>query len=474
MMGRVPGLLAVLLAAGCGGSDGGRDTTPDVLADHAAGDTTETTEADAEPDGEEAGEAADTSADVPIDAPPPDVNGRLETGGELPVLYLWGTRAEIGYAEGALLCGRITRFFTDYILDHAIPNSGYDYATVTSLVRLMHRFPEGDLAELEAMIAGMRDHCPAETRMLVSENLEPAAGGRREITVEDLKVGHALPDFLCSSLTVWGGASATGNTLHARNLDFLFDPDGTFLAEHLVKVYDSTDEDVRFLSVAIPGLAGCISCFGEQGAGVTIHNASGPESLDDRVPRILTARAAFVAALAAAGDPVAAAEAAVEASPQQMGDNFHFSFPCPAPGCTGGVVFELDGDASHADGQVTVRRPGEDAGGVLGDEAIVCTNHYLKRQPLVPGTGSTYVRFATVRDGVNAAAAAGGLGVAGALELMRASQQQTASLLTVHTVIMDVASLTLRVYVAESIASASPNDPVPAVFELPELFAGLP
>ncbi len=462
-------LAAAVPAAGCNGGGNGADSALDVVTDHGTDDTPDTTGADTEPDAEDAVDTADTRPDVP----PREINGRYDTTGEIPVLYLWGTHDELGYAEGALLCGRITRFFTDYVLDHAVLNSGYDYATVSSLVRLMHRFPAGVLAEMEAMVQGMRDHCPAADLFLESENLEPAAGGRRELTVDDLKVAHALPDFLCSSLTAWGEASASGNTIHARNLDFFFDAGGTFLEEHLVKVYDSEDEGVRFLSVAVPGLTGCISCFGENGAGLTIHNASGPESLEGRIPRILTARAALAASLLAT-DPVAAAEAVVEASPQQMGDNFHFSFPCDTPDCVGGAVFELDGDSSHADGQVTVRHPGEFAGGVVSEDAIACTNHYLKRSEPTPDGSSTFVRFQSVVDGLNAAAAGDGMDVDAALAVMVATAQQNPRILTVHTTIMDVATMTLRVYVAESVAVTSPSDPTPAVLHLPTLFAGLP
>ncbi|MBN1774762.1 MAG: hypothetical protein JXB32_26120, partial [Deltaproteobacteria bacterium] len=195
--------------------------------------------------------------------------------------------------------------------------------------------------------------------------------------------------------------------------------------------------------------------------------------LEGRIPRILTARAALTASLPAA-DPVAAAETVVEACPQQMGDNFHFSFPCADAACIGGAVFELDGDSSHADGQVTVRRPGEFTGGVVSEDAIACTNHYLKRGTPTPDGSSTFVRFQAVVDGLNAASAGDGLDAAGALALMAATAQHTSSILTVHTTIMDVAAMTLRVYVAESVSAPSPGDPTPAVLHLPTLFGGLP
>jgi hypothetical protein len=404
--------------------------------------------------------------------PPPDVNGRLETVDGMQVLYLWGTREEIGYADGALLCGHITRFFKDYVLDTAIPSSPYDYATITALVSLTHVFPEGDLAELEAMYQGMLDHCPPEDLIIESENLEPSAGGSREIMLSDFKVGHALPDFLCSSLTVWGEASQSGKTLHARNLDFYVDPGGTFMAEHVIKVYDSEEEDARFLSVAIPGLIGCISCFSEDGGGITIHNADGPSAGGSFVPRILTARAALTASQYAA-DRVAAAEAVVEDSPQYMGDNFHLSFPCETTECIGGAVFELDGDGLHEDGQVTVRLPGEFDGGLTTLDAIACTNHYMKRTTPEPDGSSTFVRFQTVVDAINDSLSSGGLDAAGAQAVMSATAQQRPGFLTAHTVIMDTDTMELSVYVADAVDNPSPNA-TPAILDMVTLFEGLP
>jgi len=461
-------MAAVLTIAGCNGDgNGGQDAQEDPIHDPVP-----ESEAELPPDTAEDPEPDVTDVEEE-ELPPPDVNGRLERVGDLDVLYLWGTREEMGYADGALLCGRITRFFKDYILDHVIPDSGLDYATVTSLVTLMHVFPEGDLAELEAMYQGMLDHCPPEDLIIESEYLEPSAGGSREIVLSDFKVGHALPDFLCSSLTVWGEASQSGKTLHARNLDFYVDPGGTFLAEHVIKVYDSDEEGgARFLSVAIPGLIGCISCFTEDGGGITIHNADGPSAGGGYVPRILAARAALTASMYAA-DRVAAAEAVVEASPQYMGDNFHLSFPCDTAECIGGAVFELDGDATHEDGQVTVRLPGEFDGGVTTDDAIACTNHYQKRTAAEPDGSSTFVRFQAVVDGINGALASGGLDAAGAQTVMAATAQQRAGFLTVHTVIMDTDAMELHVYVADAVDDPSPNA-TPTVLDLDALFSGLP
>ncbi len=440
-----------ILAASCKDDGPGEDAAVDETSDPAVEETADATE-------EDPGEIEPTM----------DVNGRLETVDGIEVLSMWGTREELGYAEGALLCGRITEFFESYVLDYVVPNSGYNYATLRDLVTLMYQLPEGDERELDALLLGVQERCPAEDLVLTSENLEPAAGGSRDVTFDDLKIGHALADWACSSLTVWGEASATGGTIHARNLDFLQDDDGVILDAHIVKAYmSSEDGGAIWASVSFPGLIGCISCFTEEGSGITMHNVSALGTSAGAVPRMLAARQALVDSIGAS-DPVAAAEAALEACPQQVGNNLHFSRHCTASGCAGAVVFEYDGLDSHADAFATVRAPGDVDDGVTTDDAIVCTNHYVKRDT-PPTSGGSYDRYQTLVDGVNAGVTAGGLDIAGALALMATTAEQNTGSPTVHTVIMDTEAMTLRVYVPDSTSVEAPSA-TPHVIDLSALF----
>jgi hypothetical protein len=294
-------------------------------------------------------------------------------------------------------------------------------------------------------------------------------------------VAHALPDFLCSSLTVWGEASSSGKTLHARNLDFFVDPGGVFGEEHLVKIYSSSEEGgARLLSVSVPGLVGCISCFTEEGAGVTIHNVDGIESSTpyQHVPRVLTARAALASSQYAA-QPVAAAEDVIESCPQLMGDNFHFFFPCSGPGCTGGAVFELDGVTDNVDGQVTVRMPGEHDGGLNTTDAVVCTNHFLKRST----DGENYAdyaisessssRFQSVVDGINSALSSGGLDAEGARAIMASVDRAEPGFGTMHTAIMDTGEMKLYLYVMPDVNTPAP-EAEPVILDFRDLFSRLP
>ncbi|MBW2262632.1 MAG: hypothetical protein JRG91_11715 [Deltaproteobacteria bacterium] len=449
-------LLLSLLAfsASCKDDGGGEDAAVDETSDPIVEETADATDATEEDPGET--------------EPTMDVNGRLETVDGIEVLSMWGTREEMGYAEGALLCGRIRDLFQDYVLGYVVPDSGRDYATITALVTIAYRLPEGDRRELEALLLGVQERCPAEDLIITSEHLEPAAGGSRAVTFDDLKVGHAIADWACSSLTAWGEASATGGTIHARNLDFLQDDAGVILDAHIVKAYQSSEDGgATWASVSFPGLIGCISCFNEEGTGITMHNITGLGTSGNAVPRMLAARQALVDSTGAA-DPVAAAEAALEACPQQVGNNLHFSMHCATTGCAGGAVFEFDGYAAHADEFATVRAPGDVTDGLSTTDAIVCTNHYMERDT-PPTSGGSYDRYQTLVDGVNAGVTAGGLDVAGALALMATTSEQNEGVPTVHTVIMDTEAMTLRVYVPDSTSVEAPSA-TPHVLDLSAIF----
>jgi hypothetical protein len=289
-----------------------------------------------------------------------------------------------------------------------------------------------------------------------SDNLEPSAGGSRNVTYEDLVISHALADWACSSLTVWGEASATGGTIHARNLDFLQDPGGVILDAHLVKAYQSSEDgDATWASVAFPGLIGCISCFNSEGTGITMHNVSGLGTTGGSVPRMLAARAALVDSTGAA-EPITTAEAALEACPQQVGNNLHFSLHCTTTGCAGGAVFEFDGLSSHTDAFATVREPGDVSDGLTTTDAIVCTNHYMERDT-PPTSGGSYDRYQALVTGVNAGVTSGGLDIAAALALMDETAELNTGVPTVHTVIMDTEAMTLRVYVPDTVTVEAPD-----------------
>jgi hypothetical protein len=377
----------------------------------------------------------------------------------------------MGYAEGALYCDRVSPLFKDYLLDDLVANHApYDYGVTRAYILAMTKYEPGDLAEITAMYQGMVDTCSKEQLTVESENLEPDAYGSREIELEDLLFANAVADYGCSSFSVWGDASATGDTIHARNFDWETDPQGRFLENHILKVYDSTDEGgARWASLFVPGMVGCITCVTEEGVGLTMHNVGGLEPQDDTdiSPRMLAARAALVATWQA-DDVIGAAEEALEPRRQLVGNNLHLSFPTARGGGIGGVVFEYDGGASD-DGQVTVRYPGDDP--ALGTDAIAATNHYLLRQ--APDTaGDSFDRLTSLQGAITTNEQTGGVAPGSAVNLLRAVERDHDGV-TAHSVVIDAANRSLQVFIADDPATPAP-DSASVTYDLDELFGGLP
>ncbi len=414
-----------------------------------------------DPDPQDSTPELPDSAESTIDG----VNGRLESVDGRDLLYLWGSRYELGYAEGALMCGRLTRLFEDYILDYLVSRVGYDWDTITTIALAGIDIPDEVRSELEGVADGMRENCPAEDLIVTSDHLGLGPGGSREVELDDLLVANAVGDWACSSLTAWGSASASGHMLHARNFDYSIDPGGTFLDEHIVKVYDSTDEGIRFASVSVPGLVGCISCFAEDGTAFSMHNVTGleAESTFGFVPRMLAMRQAL-APTAGSSDPASDAEQVLEAAQQYRGNNLHLGWAATESRQAGAAVFEYDGAGDHEDGQATVRSPGSHQGSLQTTDAMVCTNHYLQRTEPDP-SGDSVNRYDSVAEGVDAAVASGGLDATQAFTLMDAVSKS----FTAHTTILDTSSMILQLWVAEA-PGQSATDAEPVTLELGSLW----
>ena len=362
-------------------------------------------------------------------------HGRLERVGALEVLRLEGTREEMGRAEGALLCGRVTRLVQDYIVDFAAVNLMIGYPWLREGVLARARVPDADRRQLAALREGM-ESCPAgdlELRIRGPEGVQ-----ERPIELEDLVVATAIGDVGCSSFSAWGAAARGGGLLLGRTFDYPSDPGGTFVEAQLLKVYREPD-GARWASVSLPGLVGCITCVTDGGAALAVHNAAGAKGQGGGlVPRLLAARDALLATRGAP-DPVAAAEAVLEAAPQGVGNAFHLVLP----GGEGAVVLEVDGQDRAEDGRVTVRRPGA-LPSPATREALVLTNHFGLRDP-PRREGDSAERYRLLAEGLDRAAAAGGLEPAGARRLLGGVGRG----ITAHALLLDLGAGTLDLWVAE-------------------------
>ncbi|MBA2320580.1 MAG: hypothetical protein H0V89_05430 [Deltaproteobacteria bacterium] len=409
--------------------------------------------------------------DPGIEAPPAPVeqeelpyNGSLERQGDRDVLYLWGTRAEIGYAEGALTCDRVGPLFKAYLLEHLVGEyTDFTYELARAFVLGSTTFDARDLEELDGYWQGANEYCTDEQLTIESELI---ADSPHRLVWEDLLFANAVADFGCSSFTVWGDASATGEMVHGRNFDWAIDPAGTFVADHMLKVYDSTDEGARFVSVMVPAMQGCVTCVTDESLVLTMHNVSGltPDETIGISPRMLSARAAL-AATSGADDPVGAAETVLEGRRQLVGNNLHLAMPVARGDGIGGVVLEVDGAGSSPDGQVTVRRAGEDAQETRTDVTLAA-NHYAKRRSDL-GDDDSNGRIATLAAFIDEAPVAAGDG-RGMLDSVKNGYDGV----TAHSIVFDAATSELQLYVAPGFDVPAP-EAEPVIFDLNDVFGRL-
>lgn len=212
----------------------------------------------------------------------PVTNGELVTVDQLPVLRLWGTAYEMGYAQGQLLGDQLIELFTVY-LPEMFSLTAYQlmYGIFTDHYRLFPEFEE----EAQGVIDGA-----------VSVGCDPfilLLG--REITALDVALAGASADidsFLpaCSSVLAWGDATAgdaelAGQPILGRNLDWLaFPGDETWLARQTLIVARTPSDGRRpTVSVAFPGFLGCLSCLNDAGVVAVQHQAypnNAPAELD--------------------------------------------------------------------------------------------------------------------------------------------------------------------------------------------------
>lgn len=308
-------------------------------------------------------------------------HGRLTEFEGLPVLELWGTRAEMAFAHGYLLADRIVPLLDDFMLSSAVlPDIAVYHAVILPSIRVRWDWTPYE-AEMEALFAGvLKKLGPAG---LISRKLD------RAITVDDLMACNAIPDWhglFCSSFTAWGEMTADGQTITARNLDYDFTPEMAkaqlLVVQHggFVQPGGSAQpgepERQPFVSVTWPGLVGVFTGVNAEGVSVLSHDANSlPKTgVTGFTPRGLIFREALEKAHAITAFDDAAT--VFRSHRVICGNNQHVSVPS-RPGETPARIFEYDAATSVSEG-LTVRSDSGHSG--LLAQAIYCTNHVRLRQ----------------------------------------------------------------------------------------------
>ncbi|TVR41092.1 MAG: hypothetical protein EA402_13225 [Planctomycetota bacterium] len=349
------------------------------------------------------------AADIRIDAR----QGESWRGavGAVPALVLRGDYKERAQAHGYLVAAEILAVIDDYVIPAAGGPGPYE-RVLRPLVGLMS-WDQRSAVELAAMHAGM-------VAALGAEALQLAALGRA-LGVDDLRIANALPDwsgFACSSLSVWGKASADGRTRHARNLDYPHSP-ALLAAQFLILQIPNAEteaDEVPSLGLSFAGSIGVYTALSAQGIFVAIHDVpvSGRPQPQGAHPRSLT----LARALQGAQHPVDMLRF-LDGKPVVMGNNILI-------GDAHAAVIAEWGPATGA--QALAWAPGPER------FYLACTNHHQ-------GLAGPVAPDSRRRLGHLEAAAAAPLGG----EQLQQALRRVANRSTIHSVIVDPAARELSV-----------------------------
>lgn len=312
--------------------------------------------------------AAQEPAQAPAWAAVPPTGGHLEVLDGTTILHLTGPSLESrGFAEGYLLADEIMACFTEFALDHVVAGKPLLWEVgIRPTLRMKFAFPPEDERWAAAVVAGME-----------AAREEGIGLGRpdRDLDALDILACAAIPDlsgFLCSSLAAWGDASADGDVLVARNLDY---PSTPAIERHsMIEVHAPLGDRAGWVGVGWPGSAGCLTGLSDRGVYVAIHDVHPDEEKPGAkaTPRTVMLEE-LLTTLTPSDDFARVAARAARQHSFVMGGNGMVAWQSRDGAHRGAAVLEIGTDPALDDG-ITLRTPKE------GATWIACSNDYRARR----------------------------------------------------------------------------------------------
>jgi hypothetical protein len=314
-----------------------------------------------------------------------NVNGELSEIEGIPLLTLWGTNYEQGYAHGYLYAPEIIEYLekqlsqeeglVDFMETFMLPN--IDKYTV----------PAEYLQEMKGFLAGMEVRAGAAVYV---------AAVNRTLTLNDViawtcvdNVDHLLSTH-CTSFCAWGATTTGGGTITGRNYDHPDDEINTGRFMFIVRKSPPGSGVPSWISVALPGALNCETAMSSEGVTFAtqevnlIRQTSAtrgfcPETMLQR-KLIESARAASV---------VEDVSAVLQDLYTNGGEALLMSWPSGHGECS--AVFEVDGDLTIGHG-FTVRQF------KTGFPYMIQTNQFYER--LEPSSSERYSLIKSYLDSI--------------------------------------------------------------------------
>lgn len=294
------------------------------------------------------------------------VKGTLRDIEGVPVLTVWGTPWEQGFAHGYLLQDAIIHFFDRFLSSGKIMDIKR-YESSWLKTRVFHFAPRFE-AELRGMLEGIEARAggPVEA---------PVMG--RELRYGDLVMANCMGELgrfrmSCSSFAAWGPMTKDGHTLAGRNYEWPLCPSLLGVQVVVVRLPSPGSESSGTVSVFFPGLLGCITAMNGEGVTVSTHDSTGNPSTVQwgYTPHTLLYREALEAARS--DSAVEDIGGVLRKHFSITGNNMMVTRPYEGRG-PGGFVYEHDPNLLD-EGGATLRAPYEE------ENFLICTNRYYERK----------------------------------------------------------------------------------------------
>jgi len=209
-------------------------------------------------------------------------HGALRWMQGLPVLQLWGTAQERGFAHGYLVGKQIIDFFEFYIIeDNWRSAKRYQDIFVPFLEEHLN-CPSEFVSECDAVIKGMQESGLDMRVQALGRDFNRTDLLSINAYIEKRSASPVASPSSCTQFAFWGsqkkGSSHSGGLIAARNMDGECDVRKVTVSHFLVCAVDPSESGLkRWVSTMWPGFVGTISGINEEGLySMENAGASGP------------------------------------------------------------------------------------------------------------------------------------------------------------------------------------------------------
>ena len=290
----------------------------------------------------------------------------------IPVLVLRGSNEEMGEAQGALAAKEIIDLLDNILIPAANKAQTDAWDTLLVPASRAYLFPERYERELDGLLLGIKKRYPSKCdRTLFSVN--------REISLDDLRALNCLVDIVysgagCSSFSAWGPLTEHGEVICGHNYDERYVA-GKIPFMVLARVPTEPGRQST-IEISGPGAIGIGTAMSADGLTIMSHRERGlhPSASGPWQPRAIVLRDCIESTRAS--DSITEIGHFFEKRPVKLGCNTQIVLPKRvSSGSPLLFVVEWDGSQLNNGVTVTVEDPPSYS------NAIVCTNHYVKRRP---------------------------------------------------------------------------------------------